>query len=79
MHNIEQQIQSWVELNQIPGAVLDISLGSKLRWHKEWGSYSDGQMIRDIKYNTMFDAASLTKVTATLPAILLLEQQKQLS
>ncbi|MEK3917685.1 serine hydrolase [Paenibacillus sp. FSL H7-0331] len=79
MHNIEQQIQNWVELNQIPGAVLDISLGSKLRWHKEWGSYSDGQKIRDIKYNTMFDAASLTKVTATLPAILLLEQHKQLS
>ncbi|SFL37086.1 Beta-lactamase [Paenibacillus sp. 1_12] len=58
---------------------MDISLGSKLRWHKEWGSYSDGTIIREMKYSTMFDAATLTKVTATLPAILLLEQRKQLS
>ncbi|WP_207952886.1 serine hydrolase domain-containing protein [Paenibacillus agricola] len=76
---IEKQVQTWVELGNIPGAVLEVSLGGQFAWHKSWGSYSDGRMQRPITRSTIFDAASLTKVTATLPAILLLAKCSQLS
>jgi CubicO group peptidase (beta-lactamase class C family) len=79
MDSINKLVQSWVALRKIPGAVLEISLGGKLRWSKAWGSYSDGTITRPIYTHTIFDAASLTKVTATLPALLLLIERHQLS
>lgn len=70
MDTINRLINSWIEDNRIPGAVLDIRISNKMRFQGEFGSAS---------LSTLFDVASLTKVVVTLPAIMLLVQSGKLS
>ncbi|MGG1515079.1 serine hydrolase domain-containing protein [Paenibacillus oryzisoli] len=76
---VDRLVQSWVEEGLLPGAVLDIILPGSRRFQKAYGSYSDGTKPCSIQLDTLFDIASLTKVTATLPAILLLAAQGSIS
>jgi CubicO group peptidase (beta-lactamase class C family) len=79
MDKVDQLVKDWVRDGVIPGAVLDITCSQQLHFQKSYGSYSDGSLERPIQLDTMFDIASLTKVTATLPAVLLLTVQGKLS
>ncbi|XOK59194.1 serine hydrolase domain-containing protein [Paenibacillus elgii] len=75
---VDRLIRRWVKEKAIPGAVVDISLGADVRWSQAYGSYSDGTAECQITERTMFDVASLTKVTVTLPVILALAEQGRL-
>lgn len=70
IENVHQFIEGWVAENKIPGAVIDIQVKDKLQWQAAYGTAS-----RD----TIFDVASLTKVAATLPAIMTLVQSGRVS
>lgn len=72
---LDRLVQRWIDERLLPGAVLDISVGSHFRWSKAYGAYSDGTGIRKVTEDTLFDAASLTKVAVTLPVIMKLESQ----
>ncbi len=68
-----------VEDGRIPGAVLLVGNGEKTLFHEAWGW---AQLVPErlpMTKDTLFDIASLTKVTATLPAILLLLQEERLT
>lgn len=71
MYEFDRLLRSWVQAKQIPGAVLDISIGRSFRFQQAYGGYAAnyGQQ-RPILLNTIFDLASLTKVAATLPSVL---------
>lgn len=72
-------VERWVEERRIPGAVLHISLGGTVCLQQAFGEYDSSDGKKPFTTETLFDAASLTKVTATLPAILLLVSRGQLA
>ncbi|MFE5320945.1 serine hydrolase domain-containing protein [Paenibacillus sp. NPDC056579] len=73
MDSVVRLVDRWVEERSIPGAVLHISLGSRYRWQQAFGEADVSSEKKPFTIDTRFDAASLTKVSATLPAILTLE------
>ncbi|TXK83737.1 serine hydrolase [Paenibacillus sp. N3.4] len=79
MDKVDRLVEGWLQEGHLPGAVLDITLMNRIRFQKSYGSFSDGIMQHPIRLDTLFDIASLTKVTATLPAILLLVAQGKVS
>ena len=70
VNHIYSLIQHWVDSRLIPDAVIQIHLGDSVVGQKAFGQAS---------MDTLFDVASLTKVTATLPSLLLLQQAAKLS
>lgn len=81
-YTIEQMArltQLAVEEELIPGAVLLIGHYHETLFHDAWGY---AQLVPEripMTRDTLFDIASLTKVTATLPAVLLLLQEERLT
>lgn len=66
---VEQYIEKVVEQQFIPGAVLAIATADECLYKRAFGyAYPDKRI--DMTTDTIFDAASLTKVMATLPALL---------
>lgn len=70
LNKIYSLIQHWVDSKFIPDAVIQVQLGDSIIGQRAFGNAS---------IDTLFDVASLTKVTATLPSLLLLEQRSKLS
>lgn len=74
-----QYLNDLVETGQIPGAVLYISKKNESTFHQSFGSFKDKNNTQKAIYqDTLFDIASLTKVMATLPAILYLASKNEL-
>lgn len=62
-----------VKKQEIPGAVLLISQKNRIKLFESFGFFTDrNDRSTQMEINTIFDIASLTKVMATLPSILLL-------
>jgi len=78
MYAFDALLEGWVKQRLIPGAVLDIRLDGRFRFTKAYGVYSDNTTLRHIRVDTLFDLASLTKVVATLPALLSLVDEGRL-
>lgn len=75
-----QYVNSLVEEKQIPGAVLYIAKKRETKFFQAFGSYLTANNTRQaICKDTIFDVASLTKVMATLPALLLLVSRKEIA
>lgn len=71
MYSFDQMLHAWVDGGHIPGAVLDISVGRSFRFQRAYGGYYvDKDNVKGVRLDTIFDLASLTKVTAALPSIL---------
>lgn len=68
-----------VEDGRIPGAVLLVGNRGKTLLHEAWGWAQIVPERLPMTKDTLFDIASLTKVTSTLPAVLLLLQEERLS
>lgn len=69
-----------VEDREIPGAVLVVQQQHRCLLSKSYGAYTAEDWSKHIiSKNTLFDLASLTKVVATLPAILLLISRDRLN
>ncbi len=71
-------IEKLVEEGQIPGAVLYVSKKKDTSVFESYGTFLNEDNKKQLFYkNTIFDAASLTKVMATLPSLLLLASKKE--
>ncbi|WP_155592600.1 serine hydrolase domain-containing protein [Lysinibacillus cavernae] len=77
---VDEYLNELVREQEIPGAVLIVQQQQRRIVSRSYGAYiaEDGSK-QAIVSNTLFDLASLTKVVATLPAILLLMSRNQIS
>ena len=76
---VDVYLNEVVQKEEIPGACISIGVGKR---HVFQGCYGYQQLIPaeiEMKIDTIFDLASLTKVVSTWPGILMLLQEKQLS
>lgn len=68
-----------VARNEVPGAVVAVVHGGRVTLQKAYGFRSKEPDERVMTLDTVFDLASLTKVVATAPSIMLLASQGKLS
>lgn len=73
---INRLIQDAIDQSIIPGAIISVSYNNKIIFEKKFGNRTLYPIKSPMKLNTIFDVASLTKVVATLPAILKLMDDK---
>lgn len=67
-----------IEEENLPGALISISKGGQPLLRESIGNRTVFPVKEPMDMNTVFDLASLTKVVATLPAVLLLMDQRQI-
>lgn len=72
---VDAIVDDAVQTNLIPGAVLVIGHNGKIVYQKAYGSRSLIPNREPMTLDTIFDAASLTKVVATTPSIMKLFQE----
>jgi len=72
-------LEQVVDERQIPGAVLYVSKNNETKFLKSYGSFIDrNHLNQSFTTKTIFDVASLTKIMATLPSLLLLVAKNEL-
>jgi len=71
---IDDTIQKAIEEHRLPGAVVWVEHGGEIYW-KAYGKRSLVPTVEPMTRDTIFDAASLTKVLAGTPAIMLLVER----
>lgn len=76
---LDSFLQNEVDEGRLPGAVYAIGLGEEVV-HQNVVGYAENRngVVRKMQMDTIFDLASLTKVTATLPSILRLLDEGQI-
>lgn len=75
----KEYIKELVETGEIPGGVLYVSKKDEVKCLESYGSFTDKDGVKQrIHANTLFDVASLTKISATVPSILYLIAKKEL-
>jgi uncharacterized protein YbbC (DUF1343 family)/CubicO group peptidase (beta-lactamase class C family) len=72
---IDAMVQDAIQTNLMPGAVLVIGHADQVVFQKTYGLRSLAPTREPMEMNTIFDIASLTKVTATTPSIMRLFEQ----
>ena len=76
LHEIDTAIDAAIAGKQLPGGVLWIERDGEV-YHRAYGNRALVPSVERMTEDTIFDAASITKVTATTPAIwLLIERGK---
>lgn len=70
MEPVSRLVRGWIEERLIPSAVVDVRIRGEIAFQAAFGSAAA---------STIYDIASLTKVVAALPAVLLLAQSSKLS
>ncbi|MGO9453931.1 MAG: serine hydrolase domain-containing protein [Candidatus Binataceae bacterium] len=70
--------QTEIAAGRIPGAVVLIGAGDTIVYRKAFGNRVLGPHPEPMKIGTVFDLASLTKVVATTPAVMQLDEQGKL-
>ena len=73
--NIDAAIEGAIEEGITPGAVVWVESGGQALYHKAYGARSLFPDREGITEDTIFDCASLTKVVATAPAIMMLVEE----
>lgn len=73
---IDVAIESYIAHQQMPGAVFWLERSGE-SYQKSYGKLSYEQDAAPVEMNTIFDAASLTKVIATTPAVMWLIEHDQ--
>src|SRR5437773_4898165 len=66
-----------VAAGEVPGAVILVGRGERVLYRKGLGSRALVPAVEPMTVDTIFDLASLTKVVATTPAVLLLWEQER--
>lgn len=74
LHRIDEAIETAIAQQKAPGAVFHLEHNGAV-YEKAYGNRSLVPAVEPMTADTIFDAASLTKVTATTPAIWLLVQR----
>jgi uncharacterized protein YbbC (DUF1343 family)/CubicO group peptidase (beta-lactamase class C family) len=75
LRGIDSIIESSIQANQIPGAVVLIGHDGKIVYKKAYGNKSLEPVRQKMTEDTIFDMASLTKCLATATAVMQLEEQ----
>jgi len=75
---IDQVVQHHIDLGNLPGAVVLIGHHDAVVFEKAYGNRSVEPEIEAMTPETVFDLASLTKVLATAPSVMLLVQKGRL-
>ncbi|MBL8525379.1 MAG: beta-lactamase family protein [Betaproteobacteria bacterium] len=75
---VDAAIESFIANRQMPGAVFHLERGGTIH-QRAFGKHSYETDAAATTVDTVFDAASLTKVVATTPAVMLLIEQKKIS
>jgi uncharacterized protein YbbC (DUF1343 family) len=75
---LDQAIEEAIQRDQIPGAVLLVSHKGQVVHRKAYGARSLTPRREAMTVDTIFDAASLTKVVATTPALMKLFEEGKL-
>jgi len=75
---VDQQMERAVQDGLIPGAVVVIGHNGHIVYQKAYGSRALIPHREPMTLDTMFDAASLTKIIATTPSIMRLFEQGQI-
>jgi CubicO group peptidase (beta-lactamase class C family) len=72
---IDQAVQAAIERKEIPGAVVLVARHGRIGYLKAIGNRSINPDVEAMTTDTVFDMASLTKVMATTPAVMLLVER----
>jgi uncharacterized protein YbbC (DUF1343 family)/CubicO group peptidase (beta-lactamase class C family) len=75
LRGIDDIIESSIQANQIPGAVVLVGHDGKVVYKKAYGNKSLEPVRQKMTEDTIFDMASLTKCMATATAVMQLEEQ----
>jgi uncharacterized protein YbbC (DUF1343 family)/CubicO group peptidase (beta-lactamase class C family) len=75
---IDLALQKAIDDHRLPGAVVWVEHGGQIYW-KAYGQRSLVPTVEAMTRDTIFDVASLTKVLAATPAIMLLVQRGQVN
>ena len=78
LNKIDLEINKAIKESKIPGAVLWIEKDNNL-YHQKYGKKCLTPAPKSMEKDTIFDAASLTKVMATAPSIMILVEEGKLS
>jgi CubicO group peptidase (beta-lactamase class C family) len=76
--HIDEAVTACIQAHEAPGAVVLVARHGKIGYLKAFGNRSLLPKIEPMTTDTIFDMASLTKVIATTPSIMLLAQKGQL-
>ncbi|MFZ1058327.1 MAG: exo-beta-N-acetylmuramidase NamZ domain-containing protein [Candidatus Rokuibacteriota bacterium] len=79
LRGVDAAVQAAVSAGEVPGAVVLVGQGERVLYRKAFGARSLVPRQELMTEDTIFDVASLTKVVATTPAVLLLAEQGKLS
>ncbi|MEM7385086.1 MAG: exo-beta-N-acetylmuramidase NamZ domain-containing protein [Verrucomicrobiota bacterium] len=71
---IDQAFETAIAEKKIPGAVVWLEHGGEV-YHRAYGNRQTVPEVRPMTRDTLFDAASLTKVVATAPAVMRLVEK----
>lgn len=74
---IDEVIEGTIAAGRVPGVVVRIEHGGAV-YQKSYGAKAVAPEFLPMTYDTIFDSASLTKVIATAPAIMLLAERDKL-
>ncbi len=74
---IDEVIEGTITAGRVPGVVVRIEHGGAV-YQKSYGAKAVAPEFLPMTYDTIFDSASLTKVIATAPAIMLLAERGKL-
>ena len=69
---LDQVVGDAIAARQLPGAVVVVGRGDRVVWRKAYGARALGPAREPMTLDTIFDLASLTKVVATTPAVMML-------
>ncbi len=75
LQNIDQAVNAAIGGGEIPGAVVLVARRGRIAYFKAFGHRALVPQTEAMTTDTIFDMASLTKVTATTPAVMLLVER----
>lgn len=75
LQRIGPAVEAAIEAKEIPGAVVLVARRGKVAYRKAFGNRAVEPGIEPMTTDTIFDMASMTKVMATAPSILLLVER----
>jgi CubicO group peptidase (beta-lactamase class C family) len=76
---VETAVQRAIEAGELPGCVILARLGDELSYDATFGAAVLVPERHEARLGTVYDLASLTKVMATTPAVMLLAAEKKLA
>ena len=78
LNRIDDLLHEAIAKKKLPGAVVLIGLNDHVAYRKAFGNRALFPVVEPMTPDTIFDLASLTKVVATTPSIMLLVEQGRL-